>query len=376
MLPGGGQTGGNRELRFYARIFFRSLAIFIGLSLATTSTNYLSGVFSSQQVVFANLFYYHLRGWLNWAWVVPVVFYVSKHAPFSKKRWIRPLAIHFVLSLIWLPIYYFMNLGFDYLLRLFPPIAALYPYSAVPPFRVLFDYQWYWVIVIGVHAILFYKREQARKEEAHQLELRNVALSKDLAETRLLSLKSQLRPHFFFNLLNSISALIRKGENEKALKMIGNMSRLMRKVLNFDGQLTIPLSEELYFLKAYIDIMKIRYGDRVTVTIDITPDAEQGSIPVMMLQPLLENAYNHGIGSTEETSEIRFGACRISDDLVLEIQNDTNTQSIETKGFGVGLENIRERLEILYPGRSSVDLDLDSNQKATVRVRIPFSEQL
>ena len=374
VYPSDGAMRWKKALRVYGRVFLNSLGVFVGLSLTTTSTNYLTAVYSQQSAPYLDLLYYHGRGWLNWSFIVPVIYFVSKHAPFSKKRWVWPLILHAILSLIWMPVYYQLNLGLDNLFRRIPHLATLYPYSAVEPIKVLFDYQWYWIVVVGVHAILFYQMQQARKEEAHQLELRNVALSKDLAESRLLSLKSQLRPHFFFNLLNSISALIRKGEDDKALQMIGNMSKLMRKVLNFDSQLTIALTEELYFLKAYIDIMKIRYGNRVEVTLEIAPGAEAGRVPVMMLQPLLENAYNHGIGSAEETCDIRFSVAHIGGDLVLEIQNDQNAQSIESKGFGVALENTRERLEILYPGQSAVNLDLDPNQKARVRVRIPFVE--
>lgn len=204
----------------------------------------------------------------------------------------------------------------------------------------------YWLILAVVCAA-----DGARR--ARQQERRASALQKSLATARMEALRSQLHPHFLFNTLNSISSLIRQNRNSDAVEMIGGLSELLRESLRQDTVRVIPLSEELELAERYLAIEHSRFGDRLTVTHDIDPQAERVLVPPLLLQPILENAVRHGVAPRPEGGRIDIIARVENGRLCLLVENDGDAPprslpDIPRNDRGVGLRNTRERIETIY----------------------------
>jgi two-component system, LytTR family, sensor kinase len=224
----------------------------------------------------------------------------------------------------------------------------------------------YLPIVLIAHVASYYRRFQER-------ELRSSQLQAQLEKARLQTLKSQLQPHFLFNTLNSISALMLTNV-EAADRMITRLGDLLRTSLESAGTQMTTLSRELEFVNCYIEIEKIRFEERLTVSLDIAPETLDASIPHLLLQPLVDNAIKHGISRLVSGGEIRISATRDDSDLHLEVRDngpgfrDPNHHP----SSGLGLRITRERLETIYGQDQSVELLTPLEGGAVVRVSIPL----
>jgi len=208
----------------------------------------------------------------------------------------------------------------------------------------------YLPIVLVAHVASYYQRLRER-------ELRTSQLQAQLEKARLQSLKSQLQPHFLFNTLNSISALMLTNV-EAADRMITRLGDLLRISLETAGTQMTTLSRELEFVNCYIEIEKVRFEERLKVTIDVAPETLDASVPHLLLQPLVDNAIKHGISRLMSGGEIRISARQDAADLRLEVRD--NGPGFREPGHsstgGVGLKITRERLETIYGRNQSMEL--------------------
>lgn len=224
----------------------------------------------------------------------------------------------------------------------------------------------YLPIVLIAHVMSYYRRFRRR-------ELRTSQLQALLDKARLQSLKSQLQPHFLFNTLNSISALMLTNV-EAADRMITRLGDLLRISLESAGTQMTTLSRELEFVNCYIEIEKVRFEERLKVNIDVAPEALDASVPHLLLQPLVDNAIKHGISRLVSGGEIRISATHDGTDLHLEVRDNGpgfKEASRSTAG-GVGLRITRERLETIYGQDQSVELLSLPEGGVAARVSIPF----
>ena len=191
----------------------------------------------------------------------------------------------------------------------------------------------------------------ARSQEQHQ---RLLALQKSLAEAQLAQLKAQLRPHFFFNALNTISALMHV-DVPRADRLLSRLADLLRATLQWSDKEITSLREEIRMLELYAQVMQERFADRVALTWRVDDAALPGSIPALLLQPLLENAFKHGVERSRDAVRIEIEGHREGDRLHIAIRN---TGSTLTGGSaeGVGLRNSRERLAVLYGDTGKLQL--------------------
>jgi hypothetical protein len=183
----------------------------------------------------------------------------------------------------------------------------------------------------------------ARSQEQQE---RLLALQKSLAEAQLAHLKAQLRPHFFFNALNTISALMQV-DVPRADRLLARLADLLRATLQWGDKEITSLREEIRMLELYAQIMQERFADRVTLTWQIDSTALAGSIPALLLQPLLENAFKHGVERSRDAVRIEIDGRREGDQLRIAIRNTGSTLA-SAGSEGVGLRNCRERLTVLY----------------------------
>jgi len=227
----------------------------------------------------------------------------------------------------------------------------------------------YWIIVLGYLGWHYYKAFHERERQA-------AALATELVQARLQALRMQLNPHFLFNTLNTISALIHENP-DAADRMIVRLSELLRRTLDRGDVQEVPLREELEFLRSYLDIEQMRFPDRLTVTFDIEPKTQELLVPQLILQPLVENALRHGILPREEAGRVEISA-RVVDGQHLELRVRDNGNGLPAANGspgreGIGLQNVRSRLAQLYGAAQQLQIGNAATGGVEARIRIPCS---
>ena len=200
---------------------------------------------------------------------------------------------------------------------------------------------------------------------------RLLALQKHFAESQLAQLKAQLQPHFLFNALNTISSLMHV-DVARADALLAQLADLLRSSLQTGARQLTSLREEVKLLKLYADIMCARFGG-VSVTWDIAEDTLDAAVPTMLLQPLLENAFKHGVEHTSQPVTIRVVARREGEALRVIVHNTGGTLAAEPR-HGIGLSNSRERLDVLYGENARLDLAQDVDGVAA-RLSLPYQRE-
>jgi LytS/YehU family sensor histidine kinase len=214
---------------------------------------------------------------------------------------------------------------------------------------------------IGLYSAITRRRRQREKETRLELALR---------EAELRALEAQINPHFLFNCLNSIRGLVTE-DPKLAQEMITRFAALLRYNLHADAGHTVPLSAEAEAVADYLTLEQVRFDERLHVRFDIDPKAAQLQVPPMLLQTLVENALKHGIGNLPEGGEIRIQASAEPDELVLNVENTGQLAGVSAASPQIGLNNIRERLRLIYGSRAGLELKNADGSRVTAMVRIP-----
>ena len=223
----------------------------------------------------------------------------------------------------------------------------------------------YWAVISVTHAFDYYRR-------FHEREINTLDLERRLTQARLQALQMQLNPHFLFNTLHTISALMHK-DVEAADRMISRLSLLLRYTLESTTAHEVPLQQELAFLDRYLEIEQTRFGPRLTVVRDIAPETLRAQVPNLLLQPLVENAIRHGIEPQAKPGQVRLLARRVDDQLRLEVRdNGVGLPQGGLEAEGVGLANTRARLQQLYGDDQKIEFANAADGGLVVSVSIPF----
>jgi two-component system LytT family sensor kinase len=224
-------------------------------------------------------------------------------------------------------------------------------------------------IVLIAHAMSYYRRFRERELRATQLE-------GQLAKAHLQTLKSQLQPHFLFNTMHSISALMLTDVNA-ADRMMSRLSDLLRMSLESAGTQITTLNRELEFVNCYLDIEKVRFEERLHAIFDVAPETLDAQVPHLLLQPLVDNAVKHGISKVPGGGEIRITVTTQNGELQLKIEdNGPGFKGLSTVPMnGLGLRITRERLESLYGQNHSFEVVSPPNGGVTICVSIPLRIQ-
>lgn len=198
----------------------------------------------------------------------------------------------------------------------------------------------YFIIVSLIYVIIYYSNFQDKV-------LNEAKLNSLVKEAELKSLKYQLNPHFIFNSLNSISALTISSP-ESARKMTINLSSFLRKTLNSSDMQKNTLQEEMDNVKLYLDIEKIRFGDKFTLAENLSDNCKELMVPSMLLQPIFENAIKHGVYESIDKVEIKINCFKEKEYMKIIVENNFDEDAVHHKGEGIGLKNIQNRLKIIY----------------------------
>lgn len=220
----------------------------------------------------------------------------------------------------------------------------------------------------------FFLRYRMRQQETVQLQAHAAHLQAQLAEARLEALRMQLNPHFLFNTLHAVSTLVER-DPRGVRRMIARLSELLRHTLNSEGDQEIPLESELDFLRRYLEIMEIRFQGRLEVQRQIEPEVLSALVPNLILQPLVENAVKHGVGNKVGVGRIELRARREGDELVLGVRDDgpgLSGGTMPSSAGGVGLRNVRARLEELYGDDQGLTFHEADGGGLLAEIRLPF----
>ena len=261
-----------------------------------------------------------LTEWYAWAVLTPLVAWLARRFPLRSGSMVAGIAVHTPAGLI----VALVKVTLTRLLRLaFVGTNAYFQISNLATHYVI-----YWALVAAVHALAYYRAGREGELRASQLEAR-------LADARLQLLKMQLHPHFLFNTLNTISELVHE-DPLTADRMIASLSDLLRESLDAGAGDRVPLAKELQLLDRYVDIQRARFGDRLDVRVDVEDEARDALVPILILQPIVENSIRHGLAARVRAETIQVRAMRFDDRLILEVADDGI-------GLGAGRRGTRRR---------------------------------
>lgn len=302
-----------------------------------------------------------------WACSTPLVVWLSNRFRIERQHWLRPVVSHLIAGVL----IAFVQCALHGLIlkAAFDSSSPLTISQLLPSFYFNIDKMLmvYWMIVFISHTYIYYQRFQERELKAAQLEAQ-------LAQAQLQALRMQLHPHFLFNTLNAISSLMHI-DVEAADRMMTRLSDLLRLTLESAGKQMVTLKEEIDFLKRYVEIEQIRFHDRLTVSIDISPDTLDAEVPTLILQPLVENAIKHGITPRASAGRVEVSARRENGSLLLRVNDNGmgfSKQRMPVFKEGLGISNTRSRLQKLYGSSHRFEISNGPSEGVVVEVSFPF----
>jgi two-component sensor histidine kinase len=339
------------------------------------------GLFSATQTVvvmraegmkhaWTYLFVTELFSWLPWAAATPVVLYLGRRYP--------PLRLIALLG----HAFACLTIGLLYAAWVSAFEKALNPWvvPSMPRFVPLWTDKFYNQILSSLilyGCILLVGYMLGSRERLAQQQTETARLNEQLTKAQLTALRQQIEPHFLFNTLNAIAGLVREKRNDAAVNMIAGLSDLLRRVLEDSNRQNVTLEEEMEFVQKYIDIQKVRFADRLHVSVDVPSELYAAQVPSLILQPIVENAVKHGIAKRAQGGAIRIAACRDNGRLTVSVYNDGPglPSDWEKARSGVGISNVRTRLQSIYG--DAFELLMQNQERSGVRVSlsVPFRRE-
>ena len=310
-----------------------------------------------------------LASWLPWALATPIIITVARRYPLVRRTSIRSISVHLAVFAVvtavteswssWLTILF--NPWEERRLTFVGTWTMMYLYQMVAFLTV-------YALIVAVTAVM-----DARASMTRQM-TEAARLNEELSKAQLAALRRQIDPHFMYNTLNSIAGLVRENLNDAAVSMIVGLSEFLRRSSEDSHRSQVALQEEVEYLQRYLEIQKVRFGERLQVSVDIPSDLLRAQVPTLLLQPLVENAIKHGIAKRVAGGAVRVaGACHDSR-LCLSVYNDGPNLPTdwEAAQSGVGIRNLRTRLQILHGNDSELQLTRANSAGVEVLVTLPF----
>lgn len=350
---------------FGARRWLVVAGVWTAIAVFSVSQIYVARAALGHPPPLAPLLVLELPVWAFWALVTVPVVMLARRFPLDRTRVTGSVLLHGTVAIaIALVSVAFQTLWYQ-AFNPYPLGGASVAVWFWQYFRQYFivGFVIYWAVVGVYHAFSNYFRYRERELEASRAKAQ-------LSEARLQTLRMQLHPHFLFNALNSISALLEEQPGE-ARRVIAHLADLLRASLRADALHVVPLEDEIDFVRRYLDIEQIRFGDRLNVTLRVDPATRRAAIPSFLFQPLVENAIRHGLARVESDARLWVSAERLDGSLVIHVM-DNGPGMTRLAREGIGLANTRRRLRELYGAEQSLSLSTRAGGGTDVRVEIPF----
>jgi two-component sensor histidine kinase len=363
-------SGPPGTLRWGTRFWWLVTAFWLFIALASAlEMSLLQSARMSVSVVAA------LMRFIPWLMLTPVIIWTCFHCTLERSNWKKSVWIYLGLCVVSLAIVGVFA-WFSPPLSITPaptarPVAVTVSHSRADFYLILrrltYQIPTFCGLVAIAHALRFYERAADR-------ERRGLELQSSLAQARLQALRMQMNPHFLFNTLNSIASLVQE-DGKKAEAMIEALSDLLRLTLRATDRQEVTVREELQFLERYLHIEKTRFGDRLQIERDVAPETLNGMVPILIFQPLVENAVKHGIERQIAPGLIRVEIRRQEDKLICKVTDNGRSHPTPADGElkeGIGLGNTRSRLKELYGDRSVMKLGFGAGTGFTAEIQIPW----
>jgi two-component system LytT family sensor kinase len=347
-------------------------ALWAGLGLLDATQNVFAMRHAGMHHAWGRLFFVLTVAWLPWALATPLVVNLGRRFPIvrrSTSTWLLHVIAAVTIDLIasawgtilelllqpWVP---------DFVAQRFLITWPLKMFGGLLPAFILYA-------VILAATYLFDSRAKAARQETDAAKL-----NEQLSYAQLNALQRQIEPHFIFNALNSIAALVREKNNDAAVTMIATLSDFLRRVAASSSEPRVPLAEEVDHLRRYLQIQQARFAGRLHTELRIPTELLAARVPSLVLQPLVENAIKHGIAQRAQGGDVRVAASNSGGVLRLSVYNDGPLldEARDAGREGIGLTNLRTRLKLLYGSECELRLQNHGTTGVSVSLALPYSE--
>jgi sensor histidine kinase YesM len=309
----------------------------------------------------------------SWAILSPLIVFFAKRFRFEQRSWWRLLPAHLVAAVVFLLLHTAIHSIFVKIVD--PPLVTesgdfLASTLRITIMRWAVDLPMYCFLLSSIYVVDFYRHFQAEQ-------LKSSELKAALATSQLNALKMQIHPHFLFNTLNSISALMHE-DVKAADKMVARLGDFLRTTLENSGDDEVSLKQEIDFVGRYLEIESVRFQDRLAVRMNIDPETLAARVPNLILQPIVENAIKHGISQQTKAGSLIISSKRHEDRLQIRVEDSgpglqpSNENGNGSKTGGIGLGNTRARLAHLYEENYRFEIKNAVPHGVIVTLEIPF----
>ncbi len=346
--------------------------IWLGIALLSAVQNVLVMRAEKLQHSWARLVLVMVFSWLVWVLATPLVLRLGSQFRPVGFRPISKWLIHFtaftmisVVSAAWEAM----------LVVVLNPMRKPPPHAPFPSVwrSTLYDEVPLYLSLYAIPLVVTYILES--KERLIRQQVETARLNEQFSKAQLDALRRQIEPHFLFNALHAIAGLVREGRSDAAVTMIAGLSEFLRKVVDTSDRHEVPLGEEVQFLQKYLDIQKVRFADRLQLSLDVPEELRSAQVPSLILQPIVENSIKHGISKEARGGWIRVSAFRSNGRLTLSVYNDGPSlpKDCEINPSGIGIANLRNRLRAMFG--DAFDFSLRNHAAGVeVLISIPFRE--
>lgn len=334
---------------------------------------YYSALAFQRPVGWPQAMYWSFGDWYEWALLSPVIFWMCRRFRFEGTAW-RLSAPMFVVGAVVLALGHVVlcTVAAELLCAVTGGATDFWAYARqLAVNRLPFNLAVFFMIVCAWHAWNFASRYRARDAQLAEVQ-------RQLADAQLSALRMQLNPHFLFNTLNTISSLMLT-DVRAANQMLSRLGALLREVLQTDQGQEVTLGRELELATRYLDIERVRFGEKLAVSLDAPAEVRSAAVPTFILQPLIENAIRHALERRTDGGRISLGFARSEDSLFLRVSdngapgaNGADRRGAVARRESIGLGNTRQRLEKLYARHQWLRLQDNADGGTTVEIMLPF----
>ena len=340
------------------------LALWTALALLVALQTGLATLYRGQPVVWSRVIGVRLLDWATCALFLPVLVGLARHLPLQRGVLGRHLALQAGSAAV---VVLLKQVILHLLLQAWLPAhsASLMQELATTGIN---EFIIFCAIIGVIHATEYHRRYEERGRDAAELE-------RQLTESRLATLTSQIRPHFLFNTMHGITTLMRS-DPDAAEHMMSQLADLLEGSLKHPPSHLVALRDEIRLVGKYLAIMQMRFGTRLRVDIAVPDELLDATVPVFLLQPLVENAIEHGVATRAGPASVRLTAERLGDTLRLTVADDGAGAPVADgngrRSGGIGLANTHQRLKALYGASCNIELRRDIERGTTMTVELPF----
>jgi len=350
------------------KFWLANVVFWLVLNTLAASYSYRVAVHYERPSTFIAIWLEYLPWWGNWALLTPMIIAATATIEFNRRHLAKFILYNSYVVIAVFTFYWGLTLlevsiikhGSISLEVLTDALNRLW----LSPLHM--DFIVYLAVFGAGYAITYYK-------SANEQIIKNEQLAKQLIQVELHSLKSQLNPHFLFNTLNTIASLIRLDRKSNAVKALSELSLMLRKVLENQNNQMISLKQEIDFIESYLTIQKMRFENKLETEIIIEDGCSLIEVPFMLLQPLVENAVQHGSQLESNKNTLRLHIKIHNDKLEVSLTNKVPEKN-ENQGFGIGLKNCRQRMEKIYPENFTLNLSKLDNDYFQTLLTLPLGQ--